>query len=255
MENLTYFLITRKIFDSSIWRENPHTLKLFVYLIGNARYKDEPKKFNGFSVCKGELVTSLSNISEDNEYLERGRLKKWSRAKVSRMLHNLQDNKYIEILADTYGTHIRVCNYKEYQNPNTYKANTTETEANTTETEVKTYNKEKKDNKEKKIPPYIPPRGEDLKNNGYGWIDADAWNSFVEHRRDIKKPLSKKAAQLSLNFLEKNRPDHKKIIETAIMNRWQGLFPVAGGVQKQEKGSYTSEDAHRRYRAYLEEGK
>jgi hypothetical protein len=107
----------------------------------------------------------------------------------------------------------------------------------------------KKDKNIKNKPPYSPPKGMDLKNNGYGWIDADAWDSFVEHRCSIKKPLSKKAAELSLNFLAKNQIDQKQIIETTIMNRWTGLFPVKG-FKKDEKGSYTSEDAHKRLREF-----
>ena len=124
MKGLSYFLITRKLFDSPIWRDDPHILKLFLYLIGMARHNSKPKRFNGFEINRGELVTSLSDISENNEYTERGRIKKWSRQRVSRMLKKLSDNKYISLLADTYGTHIKVINYDVYQDPKAYKRTT-----------------------------------------------------------------------------------------------------------------------------------
>ena len=118
-DQLTYFILTRKIFESSIWRDDPHTLKLFIYLIGQARHSKIPKKYSGFEIKRGELVTSLSLIADNNEFFNRGRLGKWSRAKVSRMLSTLKEQGYIMILADTYGTHIKVCNYETYQSHDT----------------------------------------------------------------------------------------------------------------------------------------
>lgn len=122
------FLLARMIFDSPIWRDDPHVLKLFIYLVGKARYKTDPLKYPGFEVKHGEWVTSLSKISEDNEYTENGTIKIWSRMKISRMLDILQDQGYIEKLCDTYGTHVTVCNYSLYQDLNNYRCDTVETQ-------------------------------------------------------------------------------------------------------------------------------
>lgn len=135
---MNYFLLSRNIFESAIWSDDPNILKLFIYLIGKARYLKESKKYPHFNVKRGELVTSLALISDNNEYMRRGRLAKWSRAKVSRMIKTLENQGYIKVLADTYGTHISICNYGTYQNPDSYKANTSETVPNTSETEVRT---------------------------------------------------------------------------------------------------------------------
>ena len=129
VERLTYFIITRKLFESAIWHENPHVLKLFIYLIGQARHAKNPKNFPGFKVARGELVTSLGDIAEANMYLKNQKLHKWSRARVLRMLENLVKNGYIEKISDTFGTHIKVCNYSRYQSPKTYTPNTCETPA------------------------------------------------------------------------------------------------------------------------------
>jgi hypothetical protein len=119
-------------------------------LIGQARYDDNPKRYSGFEIKRGELVTSLSNISEDNQHREGKAIKKWSRSKISRMLKRLEDEKYISILADTYGTHINICNYEIYQDFKTYKADSYESkmkrQRNDVETKVKTTNKDNKDN-------------------------------------------------------------------------------------------------------------
>lgn len=151
MTQLTYFLITRKLFDSPIWRGNPHILKLFIYLIGRARFLEEPKRFQGFDLKRGELLTSLSEIADDNEYLVQGRyIKKWSRQKVSRMLTHLQNNEYIDLLSDTYGTHISIRNYDQYQLQKNYKRTPVEHQRDTSGTPVGIYKQDKNDKKDKK---------------------------------------------------------------------------------------------------------
>ena len=138
-----YFMISRLIFESAIWRDNPHILKLFIWIIGNARHDKKPKRYPEFNIERGELVTSLTIISQENEYTEKGRVQFWSRQRVSRMLAKLVEQKYIEILADTYGTHIKVCNYDTYQDANSYKRTQTLQVRNGTGTGADINNKEK----------------------------------------------------------------------------------------------------------------
>lgn len=116
-----YVLLARAIEQSALWRDSPEMLKLFVYLLIHARFKAEPKRFDGFEEKRGELVTSLADIAAGCEHYERG-LQRWSRQKVSRMLAGLQRQGQIELLADTYGTHIKVVNYTTYQDPKAYEA-------------------------------------------------------------------------------------------------------------------------------------
>ena len=123
----SFFILSREIFDSAIWRDSPDVLKLWIYLIGIARFDKEPKKFPGFVVKRGELVTSLAQIAENNEYEENGTAKQWSRMKVSRMLKKLAEQGYIEQRCDTYGTHVSICNYDIYQDVGRYKANSHDT--------------------------------------------------------------------------------------------------------------------------------
>lgn len=59
------------------------------------------------------------------------------------------------------------------------------------------------------------------------WLPADAWSNWVTHRHSIRKPLSDLAAKLCIDELESLRSngfDPKKIINTSILNGWQGLF-------------------------------
>ena len=48
-----YVLFARAIEQSALWRDPPEILKLFIYLLLRARYKAEPKQFDGFQEKRG----------------------------------------------------------------------------------------------------------------------------------------------------------------------------------------------------------
>jgi hypothetical protein len=79
-----------------------------------------------------------------------------------------------------------------------------------------------------KKPPakYNPPTGDELQQNGHGWLDAKSWDDFVAHRSEIKKPLTEKAVEKSIALLQAHCGDQREIIETSIRSGWQGLFPL-----------------------------
>ena len=122
-EELGFFKLCRIIFESPIWSDDPHTLKLWIYLLGTARHAKGPKMYPDFKVKRGELVTSLQQIAENNEYMKFGVLKRWSKSRVSRMLKILENQEYIQRPPDTFGTHVRICNYEFYQDINLPKTN------------------------------------------------------------------------------------------------------------------------------------
>ena len=228
-EQLTYFIITRRIFESQIWRSDPHLLKLFIYLIGVARHSREPQKYYNFEVKRGEHVTSLSFIADENEYMKNGRLQKWSKSKVSRMLQSLAEQNFIVLLSDTYGTHIKVCKYDFYQDVNTYKQKAPETnkKRNCKDIEIllQTNNN---DNNEKKVKyksnidfsEIVFP--ENLDNIDF----KKSFKEWYDYLKDKRKPLLKTSCEKQLNLLSKNSSDAVSIIEKSIMNNWQGLFEI-----------------------------
>ena len=65
------------------------------------------------------------------------------------MLDFLQNEGYIIKISDTYGTHINICNYDTYQTPDTYRADTGETQVqrlcNGSATQVRTNNNDNND--------------------------------------------------------------------------------------------------------------
>lgn len=250
MEDLTYFLLTRKIFNSPIWSNDPHVLKLFIYLIGTARHSKNPKRYPNFEIKRGELVTSLNQIAEDNEYLGNGVLKRWSKQKVSRMLKLLVDQDYIKLLSDTYGTHISINHYDTYQDANTYKVDTSgtplEQEWNTSGTGVGTNNNVNNVNNVKKVK-------KKLLENEFSLIDAlskekeviilkheyfesiefrKLFETFILVRKKLKAVNSESAVTSVFNKIVKYSngliDTANEIIQKSIDNSWKGVFELSG---------------------------
>lgn len=70
----------------------------------------------------------------------------------------------------------------------------------------------------------------------------EALMSFVEFRKDKKKPMNEKAITLllgKLNKLAKSDNEKKEILEQSILNGWQGIFELKGNAiqTKQDKNA------------------
>ena len=64
------------------------------------------------------------------------------------------------------------------------------------------------------------------KGEGYTNINTKAWDEFVEHRREIKKPLTPLSTKKNQEILAQyNHSDQQAMIDKTISNRWTGLFP------------------------------
>lgn len=58
------------------------------------------------------------------------------------------------------------------------------------------------------------------------WLNKKAWQFWIEHRKEIKRKLTKNAIKLQLKFLEQRKEDHALIIAQSIQNGWTGLFEL-----------------------------
>ena len=57
------------------------------------------------------------------------------------------------------------------------------------------------------------------------WLNKQAWEEWVQHRQEIKKPLTPLAAKKSIDVLEAHQSQQREIINTSISRGWTGLFP------------------------------
>jgi len=148
----------RQLFDSRLWSLPPDHTRLAIYLMLSARFMPKPKKLADVTVRRGEVVTSLKDISDDCEWYENRKLRVWSRQKVSRLLEDLTNIGFLTLNSDTYGTHITICNYETYQPRQQYNPDSHGTPADT-RVHIEEGKKGKKGKKREEEEPPIVPQG------------------------------------------------------------------------------------------------
>ena len=117
MEVDSFFKLDRKIFDSDIWTQ-PVELRLFVYLIGQARFKHEPNtkyKNKGVVIKRGQYLRSYRKLQDDLEYIENNALKTYSLSRIKTAIERLKNQDRIKTKNTQLGTLFTICNYAEYQ--------------------------------------------------------------------------------------------------------------------------------------------
>ena len=103
---------------------------------------------------------------------------------------------------------------------NRAKAGQTKSKANQKQIKSKTKPKpsplEDKERDKDKDKDYIIPNG----------ITIPVWEDFEQHRREIKKPLTKLSRTKNFNILLDDLENQREIVDLTIQNRWTGLFPL-----------------------------
>ncbi|EAB1902372.1 replication protein [Salmonella enterica] len=117
-----------------------------------------------------------------------------------------------------------------------------------------TITKDSKDNSNK---PPKPPRAVSFDASSVqlpDWLSSIIWSSWVEYRRDLKKPSkSQQTVTQAINLLDRCRLNGytpEEIINRSIANGWQGLFEPDGQAKRsrdtdQESIHWNSPDAWR----------
>ncbi|MGE5985016.1 replication protein [Klebsiella michiganensis] len=109
-----------------------------------------------------------------------------------------------------------------------------------------TNTKDNKDNSHK--PPKSPRAGSFDASSAQlpDWLSAVTWLSWVEYRRDLKKPIkSQQTVTQAINLLDRCRLNGyapEEIINRSIANGWQGLFEPDGQAKRSRDAGH--EDLH-----------
>lgn len=138
-----YILIARKILESELMDKPPHYLKLWVWMLGKAFWKD------GDKLRRGQFHTTTAEMQEAVSYKIGYRKKLATKDEIRSAYEAFTKAAMITTTKATRGMVITVCNYDLYQNPNLYEGH------NEAHNEPATHpagqmKKEKKDKKEPK---------------------------------------------------------------------------------------------------------
>lgn len=205
-----YVKIYRKIFDHWLWDDSPKSkFEAWILLLKMANHEDKKIMFNGsmIEVKPGDIITSEVKLSS---------MLKWSRTKVRKFLNTLSDDEMIVQKKDSKKTYLSICKYKEYHQQKKEK----EQVKNIKKTSKK-HNEELLNTKEETKRPYPENYSEQLK---------ETFNSFIENRIVLKKPVTDLAFTGLVNKLNKLSCGNEKIaleiIENSIINGWSGFFAL-----------------------------
>jgi len=72
-------------------------------------------------------------------------------------------------------------------------------------------------------------------------IDAKVWNAFIEHRKNLKKPLTEWAKKLIVDRLESIGGDFNALINQSIECGWQKIYPLK---EEYKRPTPTTPDSH-----------
>ena len=87
-------------------------------------------------------------------------------------------------------------------------------------------------------------------------INKKAWDEFVQHRKDIKQPLSDLSISKNMKILSGHTHDEQqKMVDLTIANRWRGLFPLKDHPKGQSNGKYTTGAIGRAMQAFEDDAK
>ena len=198
-----WIALYRKLLDHEIMHKPPLYLKVFIWLLLSAQYRDSGR------LKRGQLITSIPEIQEAMSYYVGFRKCKPSYKQIRRIVDWLKHYKsetysvhlnnrvrslherdtkvtMIETTNVTYKMIITICNYSKYQDVKKHEGhNEGHNEGHVKGTTGAQYNNNK-DNKKEKKTPLSPSSNEDLDNS-----DISS-SSFPLRSKDSDSPLSEK---------------------------------------------------------------
>lgn len=234
----------RSIRSNWIWNEKPFSRgQAFLDLLLMVNHEDNKIMFNGSltEIKRGSGITSLRKLSEKWG---------WSKNKVKYFLDQLKIDKMLDYKTDTKKTLVSIENYSLYQSRDLEKGQQEDTNEPPKGNKKETKGKQKDTNKNDK------EGNKNLKNDKNIYIGdftankllLETISNFVEMRKEIKKPMTDKAIQLMLKKLKGLSEVEEiqiKILETSIINSWQGIFPLKE--QTSKSNNYKSQKTERKF--------
>lgn len=76
------------------------------------------------------------------------------------------------------------------------------------------------------------------------WLPLDAWNGWIEMRKQIKKPPSERAISMAIKKLEtlaEQGHDPAKVLDQSTMSSWTDLYPVKKDNNSNGKRAYNTQ--------------
>lgn len=204
------------------WYEDLNTFRLFIHLLLTANHED--KNWRGVLVRRGQLITSVANLSKITGLSEQS---------VRTSINKLKKTFELTSKTTSHYTIITICKYNDYQDieittnkptnkPTNKRATNEQQTANKPLTTTKEGKKERiKEGKNKEYPSlfFVSPNF------------LPVWNKWLTYRKEIKKPYrTETGMKTKYNELVLLSGDDAskamQIVDQSIGNEWTGFFAL-----------------------------
>ena len=218
-----YVKLWRKSIDSRVFKSDG-LWKLWTYCLMRANHKHQwvelrtGKGIVEVEVQPGQFVFGRHSAAKDLNM---------NAETVRKRMDKLKKIGNITIQSTNQYSIITIINWDSYQSE---IKNSTSKSTNQVPTKYQpsTTDKNEKNEKNKPRKKIDPP----------DFVSEEIWNAFVEHRKQIKAPLTDYAAKLIFNKLEKANAkgvDPEEMLKKSIESGWKGVFePNANGGQRNQ---------------------
>ncbi len=210
------------------WYQDINTKTVFIHLLLTANYED--KNWKGNKICRGQKVTSYQNLANElNMSIQNVRTAIKHLISTGEITSN-QQAKYSLITIKNYDKFQEVTSNLTDSQQSTNKQLTSNQQATNNNGRKKKKEKESKKDKNNNID-FSDMINEFTQNNELKSVVYE----FIQHRINIKKPLTELALKKILNQLNKwNYTDDECIrcLNNSIMNGWQGIFEIKKQTQQ-----------------------
>lgn len=110
-----YILLARKMFDSWLMDKPPLWMKLWIWMLGQANWKDRAQ------LKRGQFITTAEDMREAMSYRIGARIQRPTEKEIRRAYEGLTKGGAVGRAKSTRGMVITVCNYGKYQRFESYE--------------------------------------------------------------------------------------------------------------------------------------
>lgn len=211
----------RGLLDNKAFRSHAEAMA-FAYLVVRASWRKTTIRYKGrvITLERGELALSLRDFARAME-----RDRNWA----PRFLRRLEGEQMVstrrafsETAGETAPTIITICNYGKYQDTALRDETVIELFPRQQRDSSETQNNEVKEGKERK-----KRKGVDLPN----WMPIEAWEGWLEMRRQMRKPATEGAQRLAITKLDGFRKRGLSVqtsLEEATLACWTTVWEPKG---------------------------
>ena len=213
----------RSIKEHWVWKD-ANNLKIWIDFLMRANHRQNKIIIDSelIDIFRGTFITSLKKLAKEYGV---------SISKIRHLLNLLEKDSMIILNTTHKYTQITICNYETYQDAQQterkQKENRKKTERKQKETN-NNVNNVNNENKEVVMYPVNKIKQEyfvDLLPIDSTQQFIEAWNEWVDFRKEIKKTITKSTAKKQIAFLL-IQPDPIECINKSIRSGWAGLFPI-----------------------------